>query len=306
MNFLVDEMVDDENSGPKDERLEENYPPPSNNVISPLLAREKDVVYQFQRVALFSELLRQYPASRDEIIHQAKVDIPPFLRGKIWAAIFGVNGDYQSAYDAYDKETEKEIQTDRQIDVDVPRCHQYHQLLSSPVGHEKLRRLLKCFVAANKQKLVYWQGLDSLCAPFLTLLNDEALAFSCFHAFIPKFMKDFFISDNTPVMQEYIAPTPIEVKKAELATRISLKDLVKLKNYVLVIGTKTEQVFGRGHFSLLINMNSVHLEQLTQALWQEKKKYHVVVGFASDLVNAGFPRVAVLNGGIDVMRVMME
>lgn len=469
MNFLVDEMVDDENSGPKDERLEEligkylfpdpnnnkpssssiigQSPPPSNNVKSPLLAREKDVVYQFQRVALFSELLRQYPASRDEIIHQAKVDIPPFLRGKIWAAILGVNGDYQAAYDAYDKETEKETQTDRQIDVDVPRCHQYHQLLSSPVGHEKLRRLLKCFVAANKQKLVYWQGLDSLCAPFLTLnFNDEALAFSCFHAFIPKFMKDFFISDNTPVMQEYLAvfrhllsfhdpelsrhlnkigyhpelyavpwfltlfthvfpldktyhlwdkilvgppslplftgvsiirqfrdtliktefndcimvaelfpnvdiekcvqsalsmykvtppsviyrvhesdtktgenqhdqrwweqPTPIEVKKAELAPRISLKDLVKLKNYVLVIDTRTEQEFGRGHFPLSINMNPTHLEQLSQALWQEKKKYHVVVGvrgesgpqFASDLVNAGFPRVAVLNGGIDVMR----
>ncbi|CAG8535135.1 9825_t:CDS:10 [Cetraspora pellucida] len=473
MNFLVEEMLDDENLGPKDELLEEilgkylypdpnnnkptsssangQSPPSSNNVKSPLLAREKDVVYQFQRVALFSELLRQYPASRDEIIHQAKVDIPPFLRGKIWAAILGINGDYQAIYDAYDKETEKENQTDRQIDVDVPRCHQYHQLLSSPVGHDKLRRLLKCFVAANKQNLVYWQGLDSLCAPFLTLnFNDEALAFSCYHAFIPKFMKDFFISDNSSVIREYLAvfshllsfhdpelsrhlnkigykpdlyavpwfltlfthvfpldktyhlwdkvivgppslplftgvsiirqfrdtliksefndclmvadsfpnvdiekcvqsalsmykvtppsviyrvhesdaethenqhdqrwweqPTPIEVKEAELAPRISLKDLVKLKNYVLVIDTRTEQEFGRGHFPLSINMNPAHLEQLSQTLWQEKKKYHVVVGeigirggsgpqFASDLVEAGFPRVAVLNGGINVMRV---
>ncbi|RIB04541.1 hypothetical protein C2G38_2254321 [Gigaspora rosea] len=102
-------------------------------------------------------------------------------------------------------------------------------------------------------------------------------------------------------------PTLIEVKKAELAPRISLKDLVKLKNYVLVIDTRTEQEFGRGHFPLSINMNPVHLEQLSQALWQEKKKYHVVVGIRgesgpSDLVNAGFPRVAVLNGGTDVMR----
>ncbi|CAG8791416.1 12179_t:CDS:2, partial [Gigaspora rosea] len=233
--------------------------------------------------------------------------------------------------------------------------------------------------------------LDSLCAPFLTLLNDEALAFSCYHAFIPKFMKDFFISDNTPVMQEYLAvfrhllsfhdpelsrhlnkvgyhpelyatefndcimvaelfpnvdiekcvqsalsmykvtppsvlyrvyesdtktgenqhdqrwweqPTPIEVKKAELTSRISLKDLVKLKNYVLVIDTRTEQEFGRGHFPLSINMNPVHLEQLSQALWQEKKKYHVVVGIRGESgpSQCRFPRVAVLNGGIDVMR----
>ncbi|CAG8783877.1 32873_t:CDS:2, partial [Racocetra persica] len=295
--------------------------------------------------------------------------------------------------------------------------------------------------------------LDSLCAPFLTLnFNDEALAFTCYHAFIPKFMKDFFISDNSSVIREYLAvfrhllsfhdpelsrhlnkigykpdlyavpwfltlfthvfpldktyhlwdkvivgapslplftgvsiirqfrdtliksefneclmvadsfpnvdiekcvqsalsmykvtppsvihrehesdekthenqhdqrerwweqPTPIEVKEAELAPRISLKDLVKLKNYVLVIDTRTDQEFGRGHFPLSINMNPAHLEQLSQTLWQERKKYHVVVGvvgirggsgpqFASDLVEAGFPRVAVLNGGIDVMRV---
>jgi hypothetical protein len=88
---------------------------PAGNVKLPLLIREKDVGYQFQRVALFSELLQQYPASREEVIHHAKVDIPPFLRGKIWATILGVTGDYQAVYDAYDKETEKETQTDRQV-----------------------------------------------------------------------------------------------------------------------------------------------------------------------------------------------
>jgi hypothetical protein len=41
--------------------------------------------------------------------------------------------------------------------MDVPRCHQYNQLLASSTGHEKLRRLLKAWVAANT-KLVYWQG----------------------------------------------------------------------------------------------------------------------------------------------------
>ncbi len=134
MNFLTDEMSDDDNSGTEDEVLGKYLFPdpnnhkatssstngqttPTNNVKLPLLIREKDVGYQFQRVALFSELLRQYPASRDEIIHHAKVDIPPFLRGKIWAAILGVRGDYQALYDSYDKETEKETQTDRQV------CH---------------------------------------------------------------------------------------------------------------------------------------------------------------------------------------
>ncbi|CAG8515822.1 5173_t:CDS:10 [Diversispora eburnea] len=458
MNFLVDEMSDEESSSTKDEFIDKylfldpnnkstpstsngTSQSPTNNVKLPLLIREKDVGYQFQRVALFTELLREYPSSRDEIIHHAKVDIPPFLRGKIWAAILGVNGDYQAIYDSYDKENEKE--TDRQIDVDVPRCHQYHQLLSSPVGHGKLRRLLKCFVASNT-KLVYWQGLDSICAPFLTLnFNDEALAFSCLQAFIPKFLKDFFIFDNSPVIQEYLAvfrhllsfhdpelsshlnrigyqpdlyaipwfltlfthktyhlwdkilvgppslplfagisilrqlkdefiksgfneciqladsfpdvdiekciqsalsmckvtppsviyrvheehskpggpsdsenqlsdpvqrwweqPIPVETKRAELTPRISLKDLVKLRNHVLVIDMRNEQEFARGHFPLSINMNPTHLEQLTHTLWQEKKKYHIV--FAAELVNEHFPRVAVLTGGIDVMRVDTE
>jgi Rab-GTPase-TBC domain len=59
-------------------------------------------------------------------------------------------------------------------------------------------------VADNKE-LVYWQGLDSLFAPFLVLnFNDEALAFACVEKFIPKFLKNFFLMDNAPVLQEYL------------------------------------------------------------------------------------------------------
>lgn len=49
-------------------------------------------------------------------------------------------------------------------------------------------------------------GLDSLCAPFLTLnFNDETIAFACLQKFIPKFLNNFFLSDNAPVLQEYLA-----------------------------------------------------------------------------------------------------
>ncbi|CAB5395590.1 unnamed protein product [Rhizophagus irregularis] len=126
MNFLAEEMSNDDNSGSGDEvfgkylfpdpnnhkvissSINGQIMPPTNNVKLPLMNREKDV---------------------------------------------GVKGDYQALYDSYNKETE--TTTDRQIDVDVPSV----------------------FIAANN-KLVYWQGFDSLCAPFLTLnFNDEALAF---------------------------------------------------------------------------------------------------------------------------------
>lgn len=49
-----------------------------------------------------------------------------------------------------------------QIEVDIPRCHQYDELLSSPQGHRKFRRVLKAWVVSHPD-LVYWQG-ESLSA----------------------------------------------------------------------------------------------------------------------------------------------
>jgi hypothetical protein len=79
----------------------------------PLIQREKAPLYQFHRVHLFTELLNQYPASRNEIIHHAKVDIPPILRDRVWAAILGVESDYQEVYARIDKLTD--FGTDRQV-----------------------------------------------------------------------------------------------------------------------------------------------------------------------------------------------
>lgn len=94
------------------------------------------------------------------------------LRSKIWAAVLNVRGDTELTYDSFNKDSETE--TDRQLDLDIPRCHQYHPCLASPQGHAKLKRILKAWVVAEKETHVYWQGLDSLCAPFLALnFNDE-------------------------------------------------------------------------------------------------------------------------------------
>ena len=88
------------------------------------------------------------------------------------------------------------------IEVDIPRCHQYHELLSSPTAHAKFKRVLKAWVLSNFGNYVYWQGLDSLCAPFLALnFNNEAMAFACLSAFIPKYLHKFFLRDNSPVIQ---------------------------------------------------------------------------------------------------------
>jgi TBC domain-containing protein kinase-like protein len=89
--------------------------------------------------------------------------------------------------------------------IPFSRCHQYNELLASEEGHRKLKRVLKAWVVENPQ-LVYWQGLDSLAAPFLYLnFNNEALAWACLSAFIPKYLYNMFQKDNAAVIQEYLA-----------------------------------------------------------------------------------------------------
>ncbi|XP_062851369.1 TBC domain-containing protein kinase-like protein [Trichomycterus rosablanca] len=168
----------------------------------PLIIRERDTEYQLTRIVLFDRLLKAYPYKKNLVWKEARIDVPPLVRGLAWAALLGVEGDIQAKYDSTDKDTP--IPTDRQIEVDIPRCHQYDELLSSPQGHNKFRRVLKAWVVSHPD-LVYWQGLDSLCAPFLYLnFNNEALAYACMSAFIPKYLYNFFLKDNSHVIQEYL------------------------------------------------------------------------------------------------------
>ncbi|KAJ3386409.1 hypothetical protein HDU92_002575 [Lobulomyces angularis] len=167
-----------------------------------LKAKEKSVAYQYQRIKLFKKLLTEFPLSKNEIRAESLIDIPPIFRGKIWAALLNVCGNPQYFFDKID--TTIELTTDRQLDLDIPRCHQYNELLSSHVGRDVLKRILKAWVSTEKNN-VYWQGLDSVCAPFVSLnFQDEAIAFFSFKSFASKFSIKFFVPDNSLIIQEYM------------------------------------------------------------------------------------------------------
>ncbi|XP_067948169.1 TBC domain-containing protein kinase-like protein [Watersipora subatra] len=169
----------------------------------PLVIRERDVDYQFHRIVLFDSLLKGYPFTKAKVLREARTDIPPLFRAASWAAILDVRGNIYAQYDSIDKVSAQTI--DRQIEVDIPRCHQYNELMSSPDAHKKLKRVLKAWVTSHPQ-YVYWQGLDSLSAPFIFLnFNDEALAYACLSKFISKYLYNFFLKDNSAVIQEYLA-----------------------------------------------------------------------------------------------------
>ncbi|NXA16161.1 TBCK protein, partial [Sapayoa aenigma] len=168
----------------------------------PLIIRERDTEYQLNRIVLFDRLLKAYPYKKNQIWKEARVDIPPLLRGITWAALLGV--EIAVVLPHLSQFLFVICLAVVQIEVDIPRCHQYDELLSSPEGHAKFRRVLKAWVVSHPD-LVYWQGLDSLCAPFLYLnFNNEALAYACMSAFIPKYLYNFFLKDNSHVIQEYL------------------------------------------------------------------------------------------------------
>lgn len=58
-------------------------------------------------------MLQTYPVSRDAIIREAHKDIPPLVRGAVWAALLGIVGNNEKRYEMIDKETP--THTDRQV-----------------------------------------------------------------------------------------------------------------------------------------------------------------------------------------------
>ncbi|KRX13889.1 TBC domain-containing protein kinase-like protein [Trichinella nelsoni] len=167
-----------------------------------VVVKEKDVIYQLRRMAVLHRCLEAFPYTKDKLVVEARSDVPPLYRGYIWTALLDVPCTIDYKYANIDKESP--TAADRQIEVDIPRCHQYDELLSSPTAHEKFKRIIKAWIVSHPH-YVYWQGLDSLCAPFLHLnFSNESLAYGCLSSFIDNFLKDFFLKDNSEVMQEYL------------------------------------------------------------------------------------------------------
>jgi TBC domain-containing protein kinase-like protein len=89
----------------------------------PINIRENDIEYQFHRIVLFSRYLVGYPFKKNELFKECRIDIPPLYRSLAWAALLDVRCDIGKVYSGINKEII--TATDRQIDVDIPRCHQY-------------------------------------------------------------------------------------------------------------------------------------------------------------------------------------
>lgn len=114
--------------------------------------------------------------------------MPPTLRFDIWMALLSSASSCSSSdtsspsaaastvhqCDDYNDRnaTEKPTTNDRQIAVDIPRCHQYVERLASLDGHVRIRQAVKEWLVLHPS-YVYWQGIDSVCAVLLSTRFEQ-------------------------------------------------------------------------------------------------------------------------------------
>ena len=170
------------------------------------LSGSSDALRSF--VALCNDLARSRGNGEGGVL-----GLPPSLRPIAWCCILGieVRGNLASPlvappscrqrYDFLLSRYHLPHPMDRQLDQDIPRCHQYHPMLRSAPMRASLRRVLKAWMLANPQ-LVYWQGLDSVCAPLLALFRgNEALTFAALDRLVSRCLRGLFTLDNTAVLR---------------------------------------------------------------------------------------------------------
>ncbi|VDO97890.1 unnamed protein product [Heligmosomoides polygyrus] len=189
-----------------------------------VVVKEKDMVYQASRMRVISHLLASRFYKPQELLASVAPDVPPMRRANVWCALLDVKATDE--WNFYLVNTLSVHVSDRQLDVDIPRCHQYEELMTSPAAHYGLRRLLKAWLISHPQ-YVYWQGCDSLAAPFLLLhFNRLPTALACLTAFIKKYLNDFFLKDNSAVIQEQLAVFNhlLAYVDAELYSRLASMD----------------------------------------------------------------------------------
>ncbi|KAK6766479.1 hypothetical protein RB195_026030 [Necator americanus] len=189
-----------------------------------VIVKEKDMVYQASRMRLISHLLNSRFYKLPELLSSVASDVPPMRRADVWCALLDIRSSDELNF--FQWNTIAVHVSDRQLDVDIPRCHQYEELMTSPAAHYCLRRLLKAWLVSHSQ-YVYWQGCDSLAAPFLLLnFNSLSTALACLTAFIKKYLNNFFLKDNSAIIQEQLAVFNhlLAFVDAKLYTRLASMD----------------------------------------------------------------------------------
>jgi serine/threonine protein kinase len=130
-----------------------------------------------------------------ELPRQFYAPFPAVMREKLWPALLNVQTDCHARYQSLLRAHTADAEQDAQLDLDLPRCHHYDERISSAAGQRRLRNVLHAWLDVSDSNK-YWQGLDSVAAPFVSLFwEHEDVAFACFDKFVSMYLSDFFKSE---------------------------------------------------------------------------------------------------------------
>jgi Rab-GTPase-TBC domain len=123
-----------------------------------------------------------------EFIPVTEEGFPAFVRQSLWKKFLAVPSGYIDTYQFLYMTRHTEI--NKQISLDIPRCHQYNLFLSSEAGKKRLENLLKIWFSQHIG-IKYSQGLDSIAAVCVCCFeDDEPAAYHCFDLIVKKYLLD--------------------------------------------------------------------------------------------------------------------
>lgn len=104
-------------------------------------------LFQGRRMLILRRLLSSHPFKKSLLFCECCHDIPPLYRANLWSALLNIYWDVEKRFVAVD--TFSPHASDRQLLVDIPRCHQvmFQRQLYKNVFH--------CYISLCKEKLLY-------------------------------------------------------------------------------------------------------------------------------------------------------
>ncbi|EGT40922.1 CBN-TBCK-1 protein [Caenorhabditis brenneri] len=138
------------------------------------------------------------------IPHLSKNGVISTQRADVWCTLLDINETKWRDY--LNLDILAPHSSDRQLEVDIPRCHQYDSFMTTPAIQESLRKVLKGWqIITEADNYVYWQGCDSLATPFLLAnMSKPHIAYACFKEFTHRYCHKFYLKDNSEVIKEYL------------------------------------------------------------------------------------------------------
>lgn len=142
----------------------------------------------------FKNCLKSAFSLSSEFLPVPTEGFPISLRPVLWRKFLKVPYAYPHLYSfLYDT---RRIEINKQISLDIPRCHKNNLFLMSSIGQKRLETLLKMWLSQH-QGVKYSQGLDSIAAACICCFeDDEAAAYFAFDQIIEKYLINLIVHEE--------------------------------------------------------------------------------------------------------------